>query len=236
LLAQVPGNINSFTDLNPPSGNVFYQIEIIKIDGCFPDSLYAKANTNYNTSRSNNATNGNITPVFLMANFNGSITSGQWPVKVNFTDLSTGMPTTWRWDFGDGNSSIEQNPDHTYNNAGLFTVKLQVCNGNICDTTVKINYINVLQNGSVEIMSDPELNIYPNPGNGVFNLSVSNYTKGKMNISLYSSIGQLVYNQDIEIQNEFNTILNLQHLSKGIYHLRMMDDNGFSITRNLIIK
>ena len=52
-LAQIQSTLTSYTDLNPPNDTVFYQIEIVKLGGCYPDSIYAKANTNYNSSRSN---------------------------------------------------------------------------------------------------------------------------------------------------------------------------------------
>jgi PKD repeat protein len=41
---------------------------------------------------------------------------------VAFTDTSTGNPTSWHWDFGDGNESTQQNPVHTYVGTGPFTV------------------------------------------------------------------------------------------------------------------
>ena len=47
---------------------------------------------------------------------------------ISFTDLSTNGPTTWYWDFGDGNSSNNQNPIHTYNSSGIFNVKLITIN------------------------------------------------------------------------------------------------------------
>ncbi|RLD41582.1 MAG: hypothetical protein DRI86_13110, partial [Bacteroidetes bacterium] len=55
LLTQIQSNLTSYTDLNPPSGDVFYQIEIISPHPCYPDSIYTKVNTNYNSSRSNTA-------------------------------------------------------------------------------------------------------------------------------------------------------------------------------------
>jgi hypothetical protein len=70
LLTQIQSSMNSYTDLNPPTGNLYYQIELVSPHGCYPDSLYAKANTNYNASRSNHAnTNkaqnvGITTPVY----------------------------------------------------------------------------------------------------------------------------------------------------------------------------
>ena len=45
-----------------------------------------------------------------------------------FTDASTGAPTSWSWDFGDGGSSTAQNPTHTYAAPGTYTVALTVAN------------------------------------------------------------------------------------------------------------
>lgn len=60
------------------------------------------------------------------ANFSGSPLSGEFPLTVNFTDLSTGDIDTWIWSFGDGKTSNSQNPAHTYSEAGKYSVKLLV--------------------------------------------------------------------------------------------------------------
>jgi len=75
------------------------------------------------------------------ANFSASPTSGKAPLTVNFTDKSTGNPTSWSWDFGDGTSSSEQNPSHTYQNVGKYTVKLTATNKYGNDTKTSDNYI-----------------------------------------------------------------------------------------------
>lgn len=62
---------------------------------------------------------------------------------VNFYDLSSGSPTGWYWDFGDGNTSTSQDPSHTYNTAGTFTVSLTVTNATSSDTYTINNYITV---------------------------------------------------------------------------------------------
>lgn len=65
------------------------------------------------------------------------------PFTVNFQDLST-VGTGWQWDFGDGNTSTQQNPVHTYTTNGLFTVKLVVTNGSGCiDSLIKPQYIHI---------------------------------------------------------------------------------------------
>jgi PKD repeat protein len=65
-------------------------------------------------------------PGALTANFTGSPTSGVGPLNVSFTDTSTGGPTGWTWDFGDGTTSTAQNPSHTYTAPGTYDVKLTV--------------------------------------------------------------------------------------------------------------
>ena len=52
-------------------------------------------------------------PVIPTANFTASVTNGTAPLSVQFTDLSENA-TEWNWDFGDGTTSTEQNPIHTY--------------------------------------------------------------------------------------------------------------------------
>jgi PKD repeat protein len=54
--------------------------------------------------------------------------------QVSFSDLSSNSPTTWAWTFGDGSSSSEQNPLHTYTANGSYTVCLTAGNGTGADT------------------------------------------------------------------------------------------------------
>ena len=67
-------------------------------------------------------------PVRPVAAFSAYPTSGGVPLKVQFTDKSTGTPTSWKWAFGDGIYSTTRNPVHTYNSKGKFTVTLTVNN------------------------------------------------------------------------------------------------------------
>lgn len=62
---------------------------------------------------------------------------------VSFTDQSGGNPTGWFWDFGDGTSSTQQNPTHTYTQPGLYSVMLVANNGVNYDTTWLPNVVNI---------------------------------------------------------------------------------------------
>ncbi len=77
----------------------------------------------------------------LNAAFSPSKTSGVFPLEVDFVDRSTGNVSSWAWDFGDGNSSTEQSPSHTYDNAGRYTVSLTVGDGSNTNVTTKNNLI-----------------------------------------------------------------------------------------------
>ncbi|AKB50257.1 Chitin binding protein [Methanosarcina barkeri str. Wiesmoor] len=77
------------------------------------------------------------------ANFTNSVTSGKAPLKVKFTDTSTGIPAKWRWDFGDGAKSFHQNPIHKYSKTGTYTVNLTVKNAKGKNTVTKTDYITV---------------------------------------------------------------------------------------------
>jgi PKD repeat protein len=102
-----------------------------------------------------------------VATFSGTPTSGNAPLSVTFTDASTNNPTSWLWDFGDGNSTdiTEQNPVHLYVTDGSYTVSLQATNIHGPDWENKTGYITV---GSVidpltMFTSDRWLVIFPLP-------------------------------------------------------------------------
>ncbi|MBD3334918.1 MAG: PKD domain-containing protein, partial [Candidatus Eisenbacteria bacterium] len=82
-------------------------------------------------------------PVPPTADFTADPTAGTAPLTVQFTDLSTGEPTSWSWSFGDGGTSAAQNPSHEYTAAGTYTVALTASNAYGDDTETKLDYITV---------------------------------------------------------------------------------------------
>ncbi len=83
-----------------------------------------------------------VQPVFPAASFSSNVTEGYAPLSVLFTDLSENAVTR-NWDFGDGTNSTEQNPTHTYSDAGQYTVTLTAENMFGSNAITKYSYINV---------------------------------------------------------------------------------------------
>jgi len=81
------------------------------------------------------------------AGFSADVTAGPAPLTVRFTDESTGDPKSWSWDFGDGGTSAERNPTHTYTLPGTYTVTLTVSTATDSATLSRPDYITVTIKG-----------------------------------------------------------------------------------------
>jgi PKD repeat protein/Zn-dependent protease len=77
------------------------------------------------------------------AEFIAEIRQGYPPLTVRFRDFSSGSPLAWFWDFGDGTTSTEKDPVHTYTNEGSYTTTLQVANAFGSDSLTRSNHISV---------------------------------------------------------------------------------------------
>ena len=137
--------------------------------GTFTVKLTATNNCGSNTKTRTNYITVKDKPV---ANFGGTPTNGCKPLTVNFTDQSSNNPTSWSWDFGDGGSSTQKNPSHTYNSAGTFTVKLTATNSCGSNTKTRPSYITVIDK--------PVANFTGTPTNGCKPLTV-NFTDQSSN-------------------------------------------------------
>ena len=83
-----------------------------------------------NTSQTSSKSSTDRIKIFesLDARFSADKVSGYVPLEINFKDESLGGAGIegWEWDFGDGNSSTQREPTHTYTSAGNYTVSLTI--------------------------------------------------------------------------------------------------------------
>ncbi|AKB53317.1 MULTISPECIES: PKD domain-containing protein [Methanosarcina] len=93
-----------------------------------------------------------------VAAFSAYFTSGKAPLTVVFTDKSAGLPEKWKWSFGDGITSREQNPKHQYSQEGNYKITLTVTNVAGSSTVTKTNYIKVTTNTKPSIYSESKIN------------------------------------------------------------------------------
>jgi len=102
----------------------------------------------------------------LTANFTATPLAGCAPLVVSFTDQSTGSPTQWKWDLGNGTISFLQNPSVTYFNPGQYTIKLVVHDANgDSNVLIKSQYITVNAAPTVAFTGAPLTGCFPLPVN-----------------------------------------------------------------------
>ena len=126
---------------------------------------------------------------------------------VTFTDLTSQTPTSWLWDFGDGNSSTAQNPTHTYAGIGTYTVCLTSTNA--CGTDSTCTNV-VLTDASLFEGKLATVEMYPNPVEDLLTIELPNEW-GK--VSIFDASNRLVLQVDSFGDLEVDT----RDFANGIY-------------------
>lgn len=151
-----------------------------------------------------------------------SFSAVETELVVDFTDLSVNADS-WFWDFGDGNTSTTQNPQHTYALPGAYTACLiatMECGGS--DTTcmtVNPDITIGLREGTLG-----NVKIYPNPNTGEFTIQADN-VKGETVINIFDVAGKIVYTENVNVDSGFIKTFDL-NVAPGSYVVRMRTDEG----------
>lgn len=155
-------------------------------------------------------------------------------LTVNFTSLATNA-TIWDWQFGDGSTSTQTNPTHTYASGGTYNVTLTVDNaygcGPIASTQVIDAIVNVIDNNINDFV-----NIYPNPNNGQFNILISSNENEEIILNIYNINGQKVLTRQInKSAGEFNYNFDASKLAGGVYNVQLIRKDKVS-NHSIIIR
>ena len=146
------------------------------------------------------------------AGFHANVTSGDYPLPVRFTDDSSGSPAIWKWNFGDGNTSGEQNPVYTYLTPGIFSVRLTVTTPACRDAINKTGYITVGHSPTADFSSDIGSGPWPltvnfrdlssgQPENWSWDFGDNATSIEKNPVHVYASPG--IYNVTLAVSNPF---------------------------------
>jgi PKD repeat protein len=149
-----------------------------------------------------------------------SFTSTANAGTVVFTNTSTGG-TSYAWDFGDGNSSTEENPSHTYAANGEYTVTLSVTNG--CGTVTSTETITVMVSSTTLPGSVSSFSYYPNPTDGAFQLDIAAVSTKVLQVQLYDIIGRKMMQEDFDFSSgRLSYRFDWSHLVAGTYVLEVL--------------
>jgi PKD repeat protein len=151
--------------------------------------------------------------------------------QVQFTS-ETQNAYSFLWEFGNGDTSTEKNPQHSYSEAGEYNVTLTASN-----TTKSATYssnIVVLPTSLVSQTLTRKLTISPNPTRGKTIIGLPQNFNLKCLIEIYSILGTRVYSQLINLNGSSDIELDINHLPNGFYTLTA-NVNG-EIFKGIIVK
>ncbi|MBK7174995.1 MAG: carboxylesterase family protein [Bacteroidales bacterium] len=150
-------------------------------------------------------------------------------LEISFNDQSNGA-TGWKWDFGDGGSSIEQNPVHTYSSEGTYLVSLFIRNTIQSWDTISQSVIVLDNTGSAEPLAG-DIRIFPVPANGMVTIE-SGKPLSIENIKVYNSSGK---EQPVSITKSGNqSKLDVTGWKPGVYMVRLLI-NGEIVYRKMMV-
>ena len=160
----------------------------------------------------------------LKANFEATPTSGCAPLVVQFSDSSSGNPSQWKWDLGNGTSSVLQNPSVAYFSPGTYTISLVIKNAYGIDSVTKVQYITVY--------SAPEINFNASKITGCFPLTTNFFD------SSVAGDGTLSTWQWDFGDGNFSDIQNPQHVytSEGNFNVSLKATNIYGCVTSKTIK
>jgi hypothetical protein len=92
----------------------------------------------------------------------------------------------------------------------------------VIDNTVGIDSYDKIQ----------EIEVFPNPSNGIFNLNVTGFENETINIGIYNTLGDVLYSQSKKsINGNLKTSFDLSDIPNGIYFVRIIAKNGYAVKR-----
>lgn len=143
----------------------------------------------------------------------------------DFTNTSIAIGS-YHWDFGDGNTSEEENPTHSYEAVGTYNVCLTLYAN--CDTSVTCMMLTVNElPTSVDEVPGVPFELYPNPVTEILYLKTKDHFQGLQSIAILDANGRVVFDRrcsDTILNNQIG--ISMEDFPEGMYFLRLMWEEG----------
>jgi len=167
-------------------------------------------------------------------NLTASFTQVQNLLTFYFTNTSINAQS-FDWDFGDGTThSTEIHPTHTYADYGSYILTL-IARG-ICADSLKSEEINLVIGINEKEMVKNNVFIYPNPNNGIFNITTNIDSKDDFNIKILNALSAVIYEKNnIKTKGKLLQSVDLGNCPSGIYYL-LIENNGNKIIKKFSIQ
>lgn len=153
-------------------------------------------------------------------------------LEASFSDASTNQPTSWAWDFGDGQNSQVQNPVHVYATSGTYSVCLTV--GNIAGSNQVCKDVAVLASSTQITYGVGQVVVFPNPAfEKIWIISLDKPLPNHAKLLVFNAIGQ---RSDVVVVESSNGLeVSLDGLPNGNFHFVIME-NDQTIAQGSFVK
>jgi PKD repeat protein len=134
------------------------------------------------------------------------------------------------WDFGDGTSSTENNPKHTFKQKGVYIVQLTVrneCGSSTYKRGISLDF--VASNDAQDLTA---INVYPNPSTGLFTIDFTQSIPDAFQISVRNVLGQEVFKKQITAKDKgTEETIDISGSPKGNYILELRTSKKSSFAK-----
>ncbi len=175
-----------------------------------------------------------------IASFELTIDTPNISLTNNSTDID-GDELLFYWDFGDGKTSTEKEPQHTYTLSGIYSVKLTVSDG-FEEDSLKLNMIEIIITGNEDVANQPKTfklhQNYPNPFNPSTNIEFSLPQTSNVELRVFDLTGREVVSlvSGVKTAGNHTVSFDASQLSSGVYIYRLKAGEFVQTRKMLLIK
>lgn len=153
--------------------------------------------------------------------------------NVNFLNNSTNG-TQFEWSFGDGNTSTEENPSHTYATSGTYEITLTVTNS--CGSVTITQEVSIIVTSNEEIGLFEKIDLYPNPNHGAFTVHLEGIPTKELQFNLYNILGQEIHQEALDFSNgKIVKTFHFENLAAANYILQIQSE-GKMMYKKIVVE